>query len=75
MVNAVLAQRLFIAKAELPAPLLVPEVTEEWLWQATRNAAYVADAWSLGPRSTETPGPSISAAAAATAAPDETSET
>ena len=32
-------------------PLLVPEVTEEWLWQATRNAAYVADAWSLGPRS------------------------
>ena len=39
------------AHMDTGTPLLVPEVTEEWLWRATHNAAYVADAWSLGPRS------------------------
>ena len=39
------------ARMDRGEPVLVPEVTEDWLRQATHNAAYVADAWSLGPRS------------------------
>ena len=40
-------------RAELAAgePILVADVTEEWLRRFTGNDAYTADSWSLGPRS------------------------